>query len=309
MRADHLHVVSVVSNPIRWESRMRLYRQFCQHMLDSGVKLYTVECVLGDRHHELADMPHITHIPVRHNTLLWHKESLANIGFSRVDPSARCIALIDGDIEFRNPGWARDTVEALQQYDVVQPWEHAYDLGPGPGGDHVELHKSFCSLFHKKRPLHSKWQAGYDFGHPGFAWAMSRQALEWLGGFIDFAAMGSADHNQAMGFLGRIRETFPADISPEFTAAMLAWERRATAHVGNNIGYVPGTVHHNWHGPKRARNYVSRWDILRRHEFNPVTDVKRNLFGVVELSGNKPGLRHDIDLYFRSRLEDCNANV
>ena len=48
MRPDLLHVVAVVANPIRWESRLRLYRQFEERMLDSGVQLTTVECAYGE---------------------------------------------------------------------------------------------------------------------------------------------------------------------------------------------------------------------------------------------------------------------
>jgi hypothetical protein len=57
----------------------------------------------------------------------------------------------------------------------------------------------------------------------------------------------------ALGYLGRIRETFPTDVSPEFTAAMMAWQARATQHVGpHQIGAVVGTLEHTWHGPKAA---------------------------------------------------------
>ena len=36
MHASALHVVTAVANPLRWQSRMRLYRDFEQHMLASG---------------------------------------------------------------------------------------------------------------------------------------------------------------------------------------------------------------------------------------------------------------------------------
>jgi hypothetical protein len=35
--------------------------------------------------------------------------------------------------------------------------------------------------------------------------------------------------------------------------------------------------------------------------------LKRNTYGVLELAGNKPQLRHDIDCYFRARDEDSNT--
>jgi hypothetical protein len=35
--------------------------------------------------------------------------------------------------------------------------------------------------------------------------------------------------------------------------------------------------------------------------------LKRNSFGVLELAGNKPQLRRDMDAYFRSRNEDATT--
>ena len=75
MRAELLHVVTAVFNPIGWESRIRLYREFEQHMLASGVRLTTVECVLGDRPHVLNDTSQVNHVAVRANSLLWNKEN------------------------------------------------------------------------------------------------------------------------------------------------------------------------------------------------------------------------------------------
>lgn len=308
MDANKLHVVTCISNPVGWQSRIKLYQRFEEHMLDSGVNLTTVECVMGERPHLFTPSKYkgVNHVAVAHRTVCWHKESLLNVGISRLPPDARYIAWIDADVMFRRRTWAADTVNALQQYDVVQPWENAYDLGPDDA--HSGVDTSLASLHAKGRPLSPKWSGAYTFGHPGYAWAATRQALEWIGGLIDFAALGSADHNMAFGFLGRIKETFPQDISPEFTARMLAWQDRAHRHIGINISYVPGTIEHGFHGPKKARKYVDRWGILRKHGFNPTTDLKRNTWGVVELAGNKPKLNEAIDQYLRSRNEDANTN-
>ena len=80
MRADLLHVVTVVANPIRWQSRIRLARAFAAHMLASGVKLTIVECAYGERPYELDDIPGLQHVPVRSKTMVWNKENLVNIG-------------------------------------------------------------------------------------------------------------------------------------------------------------------------------------------------------------------------------------
>ncbi len=182
---DPLHVVTAIANPIRWQSRTRLYRQFEEHMLDSGVHLTVVECAYGDCPHEFADNPHITHVPVRARSLLWTKENLLNIGLGRLPQDWRHAAWIDADITFRRCDWASETVHALQQYDVVQPWSDCYDLGPND--EHLQVHRSFCRLAHEGAPIASN---NYTFAHPGYAWAATRRALTLLGGLIETASAG-----------------------------------------------------------------------------------------------------------------------
>ena len=304
MRADLLHVVTCVANPIRWQSRVKLYRQFERHMLDSGVRLTTVECQYGERPFECAGTPGVAHVGVRAKTVLWTKEALINLGMQRLPPDWAYVAWIDADVFFRRPDWAAETVQALQQYDVVQPWSDCYDLGPDD--EHLQTHRSFARLVHEGKPIVPSGKPGYEFAHPGYAWAATRQAMDWTGGLIE-AAMGAGDHHMALALVGRVRESVPGGIHPNYLAALLHWQDRAERHIAGNLGCVPGTIEHRWHGPKDRRGYVSRWDILTRHGFDPLVDVKRNTFGVPELAGNKPQLRRDVDRYFRSRSEDANS--
>jgi hypothetical protein len=310
MRAELLHVVTAISNPARWKSRIRLYKDFEQHMLDSGVKLTVVECAYGDRPHELGDNPHVNYVPVHASGhhLVWNKEPLLNIGISRI-PDAKYIATLDADIEFRRGDWASETVHALQHYHVVQPWTHCSDLGPQ--GEPLQTHVSFCKLWHERKelvqgPAHP-YGGGAQFGHPGYAWAWTRQALDWAGGLIETAALGAADHHMAMGMIGRVQDSIHGGMTEGYKAPLFLWQKRAHKQIQGNIGCVAGTIEHFWHGPKDKRAYISRWDILAKHKFDPANDLKRNTYGVLELAGNKPELAHDIDVYFRTRDEDANT--
>ncbi len=111
----------------------------------------------------------------------------------------------------------------------------------------------------------------------------------------------------AMAFIGRVDETYPRTIHENYKKSKLQWQARALRHINKNIGYLPGTIEHMFHGSKKKRAYVDRWNILTKHNFDPANDIKRNTFGVVELTGNKAGLRHDLHRYFRSRDEDANT--
>jgi hypothetical protein len=301
---DPLHVVTAIANPIRWQSRARLYRQFEEHMLDSGIRLTVVECAYGDHPHEFGNNPHVTHVPVRARSVLWTKENLLNIGLGRLPQDWRHVAWVDADITFRRSDWATETVHALQQYDVVQPWSDCYDLGPND--EHLHVHRAFCRLAHDGAAIGSD-AYNYTFAHPGYAWAATRRALSLLGGLIETAALGAADHHMALALFGRVHESVPAGIGDGYMRPLLRWQDRARHHIAGNISYVPGSIEHDWHGAKPKRAYGDRWAILTRNGFDPDTDLIRNTWGVLELAGNKPQLRLDIDRYFRARDEDSNS--
>ncbi|MBV9861870.1 MAG: hypothetical protein JO267_06955 [Alphaproteobacteria bacterium] len=305
MRADLLDVIAVYNNPVRWTSRLRLFRAFEQHMLDSGVRLTTVECAYGERPWDLPERDDVRRVRVRAHTLLWIKENLVNLGIAQLPGDWRYLAWIDADIRFRKPGWAAETVHALQQYDIVQPWADCYDLGPDD--DHLETHRSFCKIWHQGGPIYYPPRHGYSFAHCGYGWAARRRALDEVGGLIDTAVLGAGDHHMALALIGRVRDSVPGGVSAGYLAPLLRWQERALRHVNLNLGYVPGTIEHFWHGPKGSRNYVGRWTILTGNDFDPATDLKRNIWGVHELAGNKPDLRLAIDRYFRSRDEDATT--
>lgn len=308
MRAEMLHVVTCVANPMRWRSRIELFRRFAQHMLDSDVHLTVVECAYGERPFELAGMEHVHHVGVRAHTMVWNKECLINIGISRLPEGAKYIAWLDADIEFRRPSWAADTVHALQLYDVVQPWTDCYDLGPHD--EHLEHHTSFACIWHRRQPIMQGPNAAggpYRFAHPGYGWATTRRVLDAVGGLMDTAALGAADHHMAMALIGRVQDSVPRNLGASYSAPLLRWQERAARVVGGNLGAVPGTIEHAFHGAKDKRRYVDRWSILHQHRFCPETDLRRNSYGVIELCGNKPGLRHEIDRYFRQRDEDATT--
>ncbi len=302
MRADLLHVVTAISNPIGWESRIRLYRAFEQHMLESGVRLTTVECAYGDQPFVLAERSGVSHVRVRAKSLVWTKENLINIGISRLPQDWRYVAWLDADVAFRRQNWASETVRALQQYDVVQPWTDCYDLGPRD--EHMLAHRSFCRQWTDGEPI---GPGPYRFAHPGYAWAATRVALDHLGGLLDTAALGAADHHMALALVGRANQSLPGNLQPGYIRPIMEWQSRANRHIAGNIGSIPGTIEHFWHGAKERRRYVDRWQILVRNQFDPFTDLKRNVWGVFELAGNKPRLRRDIDTYMRQRDEDSNT--
>ncbi len=310
--ASRLHVFTARSNPLGWAAPHRNWLRFARHMRESGVALTVVECAYGEEPFR-CDADGVRHIGVRAKTRGWNKENLLNLGIQRT-PEAQYIAWIDADVIFRRDDWAEATVRALQHYDIVQPWSDAYDLGPHD--EHMAHHRSFCRQYFHKQPLVPNgpafWQGDggpYVYPHSGYAWAITRDALDRVGGLFEVGGMGSGDHHMALALIGQADTSMPGGTTQAYRAEVKRWEARAVRHINGNIGYVPGTIEHLFHGRKGDRGYQSRWDMFVTHAFDPHEDLKRNSHGVLEFATNKPALRHDFDLYLHSRNEDVNAII
>ena len=308
MLPEKLHVIAVRENPRRFKVPDQHYLDFERAMLDAGVSLTVVECALGETPFKLNDRVGVHHVGVRHRTLLWHKENLINLAISRLPADWHYVAWVDADVSFRNKSWATDTIHGLQTYKLLQPWDACYDLGPD--GGHMELHRSFGWAYTTGKAIVQGPNAkpgGYLFAHPGYAWAMTREAYIAVGGLIDTAILGAADHHMALASIGRAQDSIPGNISAAYKAPIMLWQERAVRHLNDRVGYIPGTIEHVFHGRKADRRYVDRWSVLTKNGFDPNTDIKRNEFGVFEMAGNKPKLTRDFESYFASRNEDANS--
>ncbi len=125
-----------------------------------------------------------------------------------------------------------------------------------------------------------------------------------MGGLLEVGVLGSGDHHMLGAMIAKAGETCNRHLHPNYRAAVLAWQERATRVIEGDLGFVPGTIMHNFHGPKANRKYHTRWEILVRHQFDPREDVTKNVQGVLELTTDKHQLRDDIRRYFSQRSED-----
>jgi len=294
---EFLYVVSVISNPARFKKRYQLFNEYSQRMKKNPkVKLYTTELQLGDR-------PFVTDATykVRSTHNLWHKENLINYTIARLPSEANYIAWVDADIDFLNQNWAQETIEKLQEFNVVQPWATAIDMGPKQ--EVMETHKSFCYVYHKNNRTYKSGK-NYTFPHPGYSFAFRKETLNKIGGMIDFAICGSGDHHMATAFINQVQQSVHSSTHPRYQAKMMDYQKLCEKYVQKRIGYVDGIIIHHFHGKKRDRQYVSRWDILIKHNYNPDTDISYDLNRIIQFNGNKPELELDVHQYSHSRNED-----
>lgn len=344
--ADYVHeplyVCCVIFNPIRFRSRWKHFERFAAHVKASGGVLVTVEASFHDRHHALdageteheesiypaaptkaaefhkarTTHPH-QYIQVRCDHELWLKENLINIAISRLPADWKYVAWVDADVMFTHPRWVGETIHQLQHYQVVQMFSEVVDVGPRYAS--VAQHTGFMYAYLHNIPKPPNMPgAYYGYGgrmfdgkanwHPGYAWAARREALDALGGLMDFPILGAADNHMAHALIGRAGESVHPQMTGHYRERVMEWGWRAEHHIRRNVGFVSGLLVHYWHGKKIDRRYWDRWNILVENQFDPDLDLKYDSQGVLQLvdrfTPRSIKLRDDIRKYMRERNED-----
>jgi hypothetical protein len=297
---------------MRFVSRYTLLKEFQHHAVSYGAKLTVAEVAFGDRPFEVQAHPQAYQLlQMRTNHELWLKESAINVAVSKLPADWKYVAWIDGDVAFVNPDWVQETIQQLQHHPIVQMFHTAIDMSP----DHrpIGTFKGFPASIaeHGFISADKREQAAYYVGdqregglyHPGYAWACRRDAWDAMGGLLDINMVGGADLQMAYGLYGACDTAVFDGASLGYRKAVLDWQEHTQA-LKRNVGWVPGTLLHHWHGSKVNRRYFDRWQVLRDSEFDPYTDLKRDWQGLWQLAGNKIGLRDDLMRYFRQRNED-----
>ena len=297
------YVIGVISNPVRYTKRYELFYQWLDHMYNSGVNVLIVEAQQGERSFVLTEEDNPLHVQLRTVEELWAKENMVNIGFRALPKNWKYAAWIDCDVEFLNDFWVEETIHKLQDAKIVQLFRNAVDLGPK--GEVLSVHNGFiwCLKTGQKPGL------GYSYFHPGFAWAIERQAYSDIGGLIDFCILGSGDRYIALAISNKLEDIkgHLKGASPSYIAKVMAWAERAFKAIKLDIDYVEGTIAHYFHGTKLNRGYTNRNKILIDSQFDPQAHLFRDEQGLYRLEEDEIILRDAIRKYFRSRNEDQNT--
>jgi glycosyltransferase involved in cell wall biosynthesis len=307
-----LHVVTTVFNSARYRSRWKLFEDFVKMCSDAGVELTVVEVAFGEREFALSSDGIHRLVQLRTNHELWLKENALNIGVSRLPADWKYVAWVDADITFARPDWADETMHALQHCPIVQMWSEAADMN-----SKHELMYHWKSLMNVRRmglPTMPPQGSGYyymdakrltPYPHAGYAWAARRDAWDAMGGLLDKAILGAADWHMAHGLLGQVEHTISGGYHPRYKTVIRNWAETADRNIKRNIGMVEGLVVHHWHGPKIARQYQNRNNILIKAQYNPDVDLKRDWQGLYQLTDRSNALRDETRQYLHARQEDA----
>lgn len=304
--AAGLWLLTTYFNPDRYRTKRENYDRFRERIGDR-LPLLTVECAFGDDPFELPPSPGV--VRVRGRDVMWQKERLLNVALGHLPPSCAKVAWLDADVLFENGDWAAEAARRLDACPVVQLFDRAVRLPRGRLADDGsgEAYAGFAAV--AARDPH-RLLAG-DFaahGHTGFAWAARREALAGRG-FYDACIAGSGDHMMAHAFAGdwtsacADRIIGPANKHRDY---FTAWCKDVYRKVRANVGFVPGSVLHLWHGEVRDRRYVDRNRELANFGFDPTRDIRIGASGCWEWDSAKPALHDWARAYFGQRREDGN---
>lgn len=300
-----LHVVTVCSNPCEFKRRYSLTLDFSRRMeANPHVIFYLVELAYYDQKFCITSSNNKRHLQIRAAVApLWHKENLINIAVEKLLPSNwKAFAWIDGDIEFDNPHWATDALRVLNgSKDIVQLFSHAVDMDREEST--MNIFSGFGFQYCHRRPYTKSTAGLQNFWHPGYAWACTRKAYSDLGGLYEVSILGSGDHIMSLALIGKSHASLNQAITSGYKSTAREFQRRGASL---RLGYIPGVIRHYFHGTKKNRKYSERWQILTKHQFNPLIHIKRRPEDglIVPTESCPPQLLKDIMNYFAERNED-----
>jgi len=211
------------------------------------------------------------------------------------------IAWLDADIVFDNICWQEETVACLQKHKLCQLFSSVVKTH-----NHLESSMNYGCVQHwldngSIFPLEKSY-------HTGLAWAARSEVLSnsllyensIIGGAdsLLWLASSSKIHN-----FHRLMLNHPISMLNinGYLIDFFNWAEKWNAIVSGNVGNIKGTIHSMPHGTVGDRKYISRYQILEKHNYIPKEDLfyKNNI-----IHCNNEKLKLDIKKYFEERNED-----
>lgn len=280
--------------PVSYTLPRQHFAATVKRLLDAGCPVAVAQ-VVGPGQRPIRVPPGVTHGVYRSDSCLFWKENLWNLAASLV--ASRKLIFVDTDVVFERPDWLAATCDALDNADIVQPFSIARWLGRD-GRPLFERKSTALAVVRRTEPRP-------DVYHPGFAWAMTREAWSAAGGWYERHPAGGGDFAWAYALDGTWSNSM---IKNHLTTDAAFWHtesyQRYQRHVSSmqfRIGVVDGVCAHLWHGEFQDRHYVNRCDW-----FPPPVDgeyqLTRRSDGLLEWSD--PGDAIRARGYWLARKED-----
>lgn len=282
-------------NSCKFQSPHQNYLRFAAALKEHDVPLFTAELAFDESPFVLEQTSNVHRFRTRH--VLWHKERLLNLLLKHVPPQYDKIAWIDADLLFQNPNWASEAAEGLDSSPVLQLFENAVyrDRAGVPSESQTGIAKALSLTTNKTHPPGSF--------HPGFAWAARRELLE-TAKLFDASICGGGDFFMVAAMYGWWAHPHLSYYPPTMRRAFNDWARPFWSQIRGNVGFVPGTVYHLWHGDRSRRQYSERFGWLRQARYDPAKHLSVDASGLWQWNPGTELLQGTLRRYFQDRRED-----
>lgn len=305
LAADDLCVITCFFNPARYRTKRDNYERFMAPLLAGGVPTLTVECAFGDQDFELPESSRV--LRIRGRSVMFQKERLLNLALPYLPRECSKVAWLDADVLFERADWPRLASQALERHVVIQPFEDCYRL---PRGSYVYRNcgrhwKSFAAV-HSLSPGLFTTGRYEQHGHVGFAWAARRSLLEKVG-LRDADPSGHSDHLMAHAMLGDWNTVCfrrLVGLAGPYAESTRSWARSFYEEVRGNLGFIPGSLLHLWHGRIADRRYYTLALQLRAVGFDPARHLRLEDTGLWAWTEEAAEMNNEYTRYFASRRED-----
>lgn len=307
-----LWALTCLFNPAGYRRRLQNYRWFRSCL---GVPLITVELSFSGSF-SLTPQDAEVLIQLDQGDILFQKERLLNIALEHLPPGCRAVAWVDCDVVFGSPDWAEPTLDALERYQVVQPFSERYDLVPDAGPEAISTHAGPPDRLSVMAKIDRDGLSAADFdvewpplGKPswGLVWAARRDLLD-RHGLYDACIFTGGDVAIFCAAYGAMEGRF---MRRRMNAAShrhyLEWAWPFYETVRGSVGLVEGRLYHLWHGGIAERRYRECLEDLKAFEFDPATDIALTGQKTWRWASHKPELHAHVRQYFWSRNEDAEA--
>lgn len=288
-----LAAVCAYFNPGNYQSRRQNYDDFRRRFDRNGVTLLTVEQIIdADSRSELG--PHDNVLGIRGGDVMWQKERLLQIGIDRLLADGfDAVAWVDADIVFEDHPWPARVLRALDQFDVIQPFETLVSRYPGRS-----LVRPSCVKDRRSFAHGGAWAARADF------WRQTPLYQHCILGGADSLMANvllQMSPHEAVKFQWPENDVILQQMPPRLRMHATQWAEQIDRPL--RIGYVPGvTAHLLPHGSRRNRFYLERWRALV--DFDPAKDIGVAPSGAFQWTCDKPCLKALVRRYFEVRRED-----
>jgi hypothetical protein len=328
--------IVIYFNPIGYKNRIKTFRNFLHHLNGFDVEVITVELAFANQTFLVTNSTK-NHIQLRTDDIMFYKENLINIALKKMPVTCKYVAWIDADVRFENRDWVENAILALEEYKIVQLFKYSSFLGPKNETDVASLGFGYCCVagIYKKNystdrlrllalEYKNSSRALSDFPRTGLAWASTKAVLTAMHGLFDLHILGRLlfqynsiqSHGMQILSVAGAGDFYMANalvhlknykISASFDSKLAEWSKNANMHINNSIGYINGTLLHEYHGTLANRNYLRKERLLTRRQmvYEPKTHVMYDTDGLMRYqSSAREYFNRLVEKFLISRKED-----